>query len=561
MNLRICIASVLFLASMSFQASFITLDVFASDEGVVLVAAEDVANGKLLYRDVYVPVTPTVYLLEGLVFKLIGSEFWLSRMLAALLYSGIVVATFIIASACLPLRFATLAGALTIPLEVWMWPHTQFFTYTPLAIFFCVLSIALAWHLEQSSRRVRSAIGLGLALGLALWIKPNLGGAAGAGVLFYWLSGWLRSALGLSCMRPRSFSTLFFEGLAVLLGVFAVTAVHVIYLAANGILLPMTEAILALGRIYSDVPQDLFPTPWPPFGQLDAIRNHPDLIVPGMFFGSLFGDIRFGFLMKYSGWIDFFARLVYFTPIILYALSAIALFEWNRRGSWSPRREAAVLIWLSGVFVMLTIIPHPAVHYLTPTLTTAVVLAVFLGAEAYASSHRRLRFVTLATLGVGVSVYLAASVGLLGVYMMRPRAPLETQAGTIWQDPATTMVLEQILDYSRENIPESELVFVVPYYPLYYYLTKREHPSRFVDLRPGSPGRDFEDEIILELEEAGVEHVLYMKGSQYQGIERFANAYPRLHHYIIMRFELEKGFTTQFGDYGEFRRRKPDSLR
>ena len=58
-NLRIGIA--LLLASVAFQASFITLDAFVSDEGIVLVAADDVANGRLLYRDTNIPLTPTVY--------------------------------------------------------------------------------------------------------------------------------------------------------------------------------------------------------------------------------------------------------------------------------------------------------------------------------------------------------------------------------------------------------------------------------------------------------------------------------------------------------------------
>jgi hypothetical protein len=218
-----------------------------------------------------------------------------------------------------------------------------------------------------------------------------------------------------------------------------------------------------------------------------------------------------------------------------------------------------LLIWLTGVCLTLTIIPHPAVHYLTPTLISVIVLAVFLVAEAQASTLRPLRSATIATLGIGACLYLAASVGLLGLYMVRPRSAVETRAGTLWQDPRISFPLEQILDYSKENIPEHEAVFVAPYYPLYYYLTKREHPSRFIDLRPGSPGRKFEDEIILELEQAGVEHVLFMHGVQYKGIERFANAYPRLHHYIMQRFELEKSFRSGFGPYGEFRRRKKDT--
>ena len=67
--------------SIAFQACFITLDAFFSDEGVVLVAAADLAEGGRLYRVSYVPVTPAVYLLQGAAFKLFGSRLLVSRAL------------------------------------------------------------------------------------------------------------------------------------------------------------------------------------------------------------------------------------------------------------------------------------------------------------------------------------------------------------------------------------------------------------------------------------------------------------------------------------------------
>ncbi len=152
---RRAIAVLLFLASITFQASFITLDAFPSDEGLVLVAAEDVSKGRLLYRDCYVPVTPGVYLIQGLAFKLFGSSFLVSRVLMSVVYALCVVLTFAIATGCLPLRQATLTGVLAIFLQVWMWPHAQFFSYNALAILFCVLAIRLAWSITARNQALR----------------------------------------------------------------------------------------------------------------------------------------------------------------------------------------------------------------------------------------------------------------------------------------------------------------------------------------------------------------------------------------------------------------------
>ena len=59
------------------------------------------------------------------------------------------------------------------------------------------------------------------------------------------------------------------------------------------------------------------------------------------------------------------------------------------------------------------------------------------------------------------------------------------------------------------------------------------------------------------LEREEVDFVLYTVGSQYPGIERFENAYPRLHRYLVTRFEVDHIFQGPLETYAELRRRKP----
>ena len=98
-------------SSLGFQVFFITLDAFYSDEGLVLVAADDAAKGKLLDRDRYVSLTPALYLLRGAAFKLAGSNFIVSRLLIAGVYTVTVIAVFWMAASLLPMGWKALAAA------------------------------------------------------------------------------------------------------------------------------------------------------------------------------------------------------------------------------------------------------------------------------------------------------------------------------------------------------------------------------------------------------------------------------------------------------------------
>jgi len=550
------LALLLFAASIGFQASFITLDTFPSDEGVVLVAANDVASGKHLYTDCYVPVTPSVYLALGAAFKLFGASFEISRWLICLIYAASVALVFGIAVSIVPVRVAVTCGLIAILLQVWMWPHAHFFTYTPLSIFFCLLALLLAWRIEIGPHPAVLAWLFGAALGLAIWVKPNLGVATGAGVLAFWLSGWIREQAGLPVARTRSLGSILSDGLATLAGIASVSVPQILYLVATHSLIPMVDSLVALTRIYADVPSGIFPDLWPAGAQLDGVRQNPLRVLPGMMWSSLWAAPDFRYLMKYSGLIDALVRAAYLAPLVVYGAAALHLGARLVHRSWQREDEACLLAWLVGFFLLLTIIPHPAFHYVVPTLFPAIVVVGLLAHRALTAAGRHARWLARAVTGSLALAYVVSSGTILWIYQDTLRAPVKSEVGTIWMPFDSAKIWNLILDYTRRTVPSEERIFVVPYAPIFYFLSGREHPIRFVDLRPGSPGVEAEDEMIESLERQQVGFVLYMRGLQFPGIERFEQAYPRLDHYIERRYEISREFRSLFGTFAELRRRR-----
>jgi len=561
-NIRIGFA--IFIASVAFQSSFITLDAFISDEGIVLLAADDIAKGRLLFRDINVPLTPGAYLIQGLVFEVFGSHFLVSRALACLVNALCVVMVFALALTFLPTRRAALAGMLTVPLQVWMWPHAQFYSYNQLTVLLCLVALRCAWSIEAGGGK-RSAFVFGTVLAAALWTKPNLPVAIGAGVLVYWISCWLRSVLGKPCPRPRGFALIFSEGLTTLAGIIVASIPMILYLAAVGIFDDMVDAVIAITQIYSDSPTGLFPGLFPPLEQLDALRLSTGLVMPGMLinpFSQIGRSPMYHHIVLFTGWVDFFLRVVYYLPIALYGMTALILARRLRKGAWTLETEAALLVFFGALLLYLSNISFAAIHYIMPTLLPLGALGVF-AYEDIRNTHTKNWRTRLLRWGsrAGTTTYVVLSLVAVAGYIDEPRAPVPTTRGTFQVSEQTASLWNQILEHTDRVIEPGEEIFVVPYFPLYYFMSDRDHPSRYVALGPGLPGMEAEDEIIGQLETDRVAFALNVYGAEYIGLEKFENAYPRLQHYLDTQYELEHRFEGSFSDYADLLRRRPDSVK
>lgn len=557
-NLRIGI--LIFLASVAFQSTFITLDAFVSDEGIVLVAADDVAHGRLLYEDTSIPLTPVAYLVQGLVFKLFGSSFFVSRMLVCFVNALCAAMVFNLAGRFLPLRRAAFAGALAVPLQVWMWPHAQYFSYNQLTVLLCLVAMRVAWSIETGPSR-RNAFAFGCVLAAALWTKPSLPVAVGAGVLLYWMTCWLRSAYGLPCSRQRGFREILEEGVATLCGIAAASLPICLYLASLGILDDVITSVVKITQIYGDSPTGLFPSLFPLTGQIDAVRMSTGLVLPGMLINVFEGigkDPFYHHLVLFSGWVDLGVRVIYYTPIVLYAATGWVLLGKMKKGGWSAEDEAALAVLCASLLLYFTNVSFAALHYITPTLLPLAALATFAVTGLTSDTQpRRIRAAIRISSRMAVAIYLAGSLAALAAYLAVPRAPVHSPRGTVWVANSTAVVWNEILTHIDAAMDEGDDLFVYPYFPLFHFLSGRDHPSRFIALGPGFPGVETEDEIIATLERQRVEFTLNAYAVQYPGLEKFENAYPRLNHYLDTHYDVERSFQETIFPYADFLKRRP----
>lgn len=534
---------------------FVGLDTFATDEGLVLVASDDIAKGRILYRDCYVPVTPLVYLIQGVAFKVFGSSLLVSRLLIVATDAAVVALTFLTATSCTSTGAALIAASIVTLLPLWAWPHGQFFSYSPLSVMFCVLSLHCALRAEEDEGRVRRPIALGAALGLAVWVKPNLGVMTGFGVLLYWISAWVRSVAGFGVTTTRSLSEIIRTGFWTLVGVVLVSCPLVAYLLVTQTFGLMMQSLLALADIYAGVPPDLFPTLLPLTSQSNAIRVNPLLTIPGALNSALMFNPGFVYLRDYTAWIDLLVRIIYYFPIALLVAGFLYFAQRLWRRTWAAADDAALLVFLVTGALLLTIVPHPAIHYLIPALVPGVILMCFLAARTWQARSRWLRVLGQGLSAVALGGFVLLTAFILVVYVTVPREPVFSDVGTFWLSPVQAQPLNELLSYTKTAVPAGESVFAVPYFPLFYFISGLDHATRFIDLRPGSPGPRAEDEMIADLETHPVNVVLYFVGSQFSGGESFEDAYPRLHHYLMTHFDLERTINNFFAPFVEIRRR------
>lgn len=534
---------------------FIGLDTFPTDEGLVLVASDDIAKGRILYRDCYVPVTPLVYLIQGVAFKVFGSSLLVSRLLMLATNAATVALTFLIATSCTSTGAALLAASIVTLLPLWAWPHGQFFSYSPLSVMLCVLSLHFAWTAEEGEGRVGRSVALGATLGLAVWVKPNLGLMTGFGVLLYWISAWVRSFAGFGVTKTRSLSELVRGGFWTLVGLISVSCPLVAYLLVTHTFGLMMQSLLALADIYASVPPDLFPTLLPLTSQSGAIRVNPLLTIPGALNSALMFNPGFAYLRDNTVWIDLLVRIVYYFPIALLVAGFLYFGRRVWRRTWAAADDAALLVLLVTGALLLTIVPHPAIHYLIPAQIPGVILACFLAARSWQARSRWVRVLGRGLSAVAFGGFVLLSAFILVVYVTVPREPVFSDVGTFWLSPVQAQPLNELLSYTKATVPAGESVFVVPYYPLFYFISGLDHATRFIDLRPGSPGPTAEDEVIADLENHPINVVLYFVGSQFSGGESFEDAYPRLHHYLMTHFALDRTINTFFAPFVEIRRR------
>lgn len=493
------------------------------DEGNTVYAAWRVAEGQVLYRDLWTLHAPGMPHLLALVFAAFGTTLVVERALKLSLF-GLLSA---LGYACFRRFLNPLAAATSVALAlgsrldpVLLSPDTAL-----VAILAALLATTTALGPGSPSSRLFLA---GLLLGLTVWFRHDFGLYATAACTV---------TVALASRLPSRDDT---------------TARHVARAVAtlwSGVAVPVLAMgcyFFARGALGSMVQQMIvFP--------VTTFASVRELPAPAL--GAVTDGVPFGLLF----WL---------TPPTLLAGAALAGLD-LRRGARDA--SALLLVSLSGLFVFNYARVRADFEHLWPAMVLAIPVFVALGTRAWRSALDRRRLL----LGV-VGGLLLASVGAFGVVVtraayqaltsIRPARLLDTIPGTlptagVWLDPA----LEKALLFLDARVPAGAPVFVgnqrhdfiFVNCSMCYFLLRRPSSTRYHNLHPGLATTEaVQREIIAQLEMKRVDWILLWDDPPVGGPleRRQARGATDLDAYLAARYESAARY-----EPWEIRRRSPKS--
>lgn len=442
--------------------------VLTNDEGIVLDAAQRIAQGQRPYVDFATYMSPGSYWLQAIVFRLFGLALWTGRLMVILDFS-LQCALVYWMVARLSTRPAAVAALVAFAGFQIADPSllTAQHRWDSATLALAGLCLAVA----ANGRKTRWA-GSGALFAAAAWCTPSLL-LAGAVV-----GGWLL----FSSTRRRHLVP--FVG-----GVTAVTLASVATLAATGSLAGFFHQMFWLRQNYT------------------AMNTMP--------YGAIIGGYR-ALFDGVTGIPEIALRVVLVACVALPAILPIAaiLFWvallWRNNVPAEQRPVIGLLLLAAGVLVVTTLpradVMHLAFVAALPYALAAAGLARILRPRAGAALA--MACTLLATLFAWNYIHGWSQT----VRMPSPVGTLRVPAGQAseWKELLAT-------------VHPGETLFVYPYMPVQYFLTQGKNPTQYSALGPGMTTPEAEAEGLAELEAAPPEWLLYMQLSREEFLRVFPN--------------------------------------
>ncbi len=427
------------------------------EEGYILHAAQRMAHGERLYRDITTFTGPFPFELLALMLRLFGEEIMVARSAVVVLTGAACAAVYGVARRAGAGPFAHAAAASVASAPVLLFSLLSIFFYSTLA---CYMSLIAGYAGVRATRSLPWAVATGVLVACVAFSKQTIGLALAVS-LFVALT-----ALGPVEKRLRPV-------LAYVLGGVLVAVATLSVYGLRGDLEALWRALvvmpLALGEGFRSPYMNL----WPPGELSEIIRPHKNLYLPQLFFllrDSLRGDIG--------------APAILLTQFF-YALPFLALAATGIRRMFGPLAPAAWIQTAVLLALATNLFPRTDWGHLVYVLPAAVVQFFVL---AQASNYRaaRQRAAAVATgvfvLALGVSTFAAGKYlyDLSGPPTLGPRVP-QRPVSAMYRRPG----LPRVIQFLRERAEPDEAIFVARQEPLIYFATETRNPTPFGGVIPG----------------------------------------------------------------------------
>ncbi len=507
------------------------------DEGITVHGAQRVLEVDRPYSGFWTLYAPGQFYIVAGLFKLFGPSILVERLWDTMVRTGLFVLAFLLTRKLAPTGIALTVGAFT---ALWL-AHIGHFGYPVFpALFLILLGFLLLVHASSHRRHAPWSIAAGLAVGMATWIRHDLGVYALVSVV---IAVWLVRRISLP--TPGDDAGRLPPGILAffLLGAGVVLMPAVVFLVAGTGDDTVLDLLIAPATIFPSVRS----LPFPP-----AVPT-----LPSPFSGPLPPS-------------DYLRRildgLAFYLPLVTYAACLLAITcRLLRRHAAVDNPLLFILLPLFGIISLNQARIRSDLIHLPPTFIPAIVLtAVWSRSLLRVPGGIRGAVLSGIVLGAWALLLIQPVHGFVmqATRFMTPRAPamqFVARARGIQLDPDQARAVAFI----QHHVPPDGLIFVgndrhdrlVINDVAFCFLAERGSATRYHELHPGiATTAPVQREIIADLERKDVRYVVRVSrlGNPNEPNESSRSSGVRiLDEYLGAKFQPVE----EFGNYSILRRR------
>lgn len=525
------------LATVGAQLPFFDRFFSAMDEGHILLFADMIRQGAVLYRDATSYPLPGAFHLLALAFAVFEPSILVARWIVVVEFAVFCAGLFAWMRWLMPAPWPWIGvGALWL-YRVWSFPHWHMYNYSSTALVVLLGSLLLLGLFLRSGRRVHLALS-GLAFGLGVYCKQDFGAAVLLAVAAT-LTVAARTA-----PRPRpSLAALF----AVFLGPAAAVgaAAGLLFLAQGQLGYVVHITVLNHFVGLSEYAYESFPGLLPLFRQ-DPVLRSPSGI--NSFFPPIVSvahglEVQRSALFLHTALYDTAMKLFIFAPRLL-VLAGLVLV-WRRRADL--REDATRFAGLAGVqlaataaaFALLSALYRPQDYvHLAVAYAWFAVLGLWLLQRALAGRPAWIgaALALPAALFAGYSVWLALALRVVfSEPIPLPRAGVRVK-------PSEAALLADVVEYVTHHSEPGEVVAVMPYFPIVQFLADRRGPHAASYILWPFPEYPDRDRRIIDAMEADGTRLLIWNYTQFPHFPPVEEYAPELYRYLVDRYRVVRVF-------------------
>lgn len=488
--------------------------VATNDEGILLDAAQRVANGQRPYVDFWAYMTPGSYWLQAVLFKLLGVSLFAARLIVIFDFALQCALVFWLTAKLASSRAAWFAKLAFLGFQM---ADPSFLTAQHRwdSSTWALAGVAMA--IVACSRGAHSRgqwIAAGAVMAVAAWCTPT------TGMVLIVTAGWL-------AWQPARRASL----APLLCGAAVPFALGAVWLISNQGLIPMVEQILWLRKNYMVNAM--------PYGS----------IVGG--YAALFEDL--------SGNLDLTIRVILVSCVALPAiLPIVALLGWGwllRGGKLdADERNFGVLCLLAAAALILALSPRPDVMHLAFVVALPYVLSAAAFSKLIPDAVRIPGGMIAVLLAVVFSMHSFSGLGAL--------TNVASPVGNLRVDNKQGADMQKLL----ATVHPGNSLFVYPYMPMHYFVTQGRNPTVYSFFSPGMATKREALDALAQLQQQPPEWLLYMKISTKELLrvvpkgESVEWRYPELEGWLEENYAPEPETRAVVAGYELRRRRGPQQL-